>query len=723
MKRMSTTLLAASFLVVSHFAFGQNSIELNKGDKHYDQFEFPEALYFYEIANEQFPNSPSITRRIADTYRRMGDLSLTTEWYRRTLEADSSNAEDMIHYAEALKSIREYEAAIEWYEKYAEWKPSDKRAQSHIKNKYYFEDLQMDSLKYEMKKLKINNADPVIGLCLFENEKIIVSAVNLESYYKSSGMMEELPYLDLYVCDLSEDKELTNPIRLPKEVNSKFHDGPGYYQFKDRTLYITRNNIKGGKPVRDKNGSVNLKIYSSKYDGTNWTNAHELHFNSDSYSNGHPCVSKEGNAMYFVSNRPDGFGGTDLYMCSKLGGDWSEPSNLGATVNTEGDEMFPFLADDGRLFYASNGHAGLGGLDIFVSTKKSGVWSKPNNMGFPINSNQDDFGIVYDSESENGYFCSNRDGQNNDDLFAFHLIQLEKMIVAGTIRSALPQISLAHERIKIQSLNTGLVTEKILDANEAFSYEAVAGEKIQIQLVNSEYFDSNNSIFVFEAPNPLDDPYVNLGEAEVQFIKLPPMGSGVLADLIRNNETNGTKGALSEMLAKQGLSKSAGTGTEGSKHDDDGELENKETPKKNPQPSLSDLGTSSDKNDEANFVNEASILFDFDKSSIRDAAKGSLNEIAVKLKNDPSATLKIDAYCDSRGRKSYNNDLSQERADSVKKYLVKQGASSKQIIIKWYGEENLMNHCDDKTVCTETEHSVNRRAELIFVTEGLSSSK
>jgi tetratricopeptide (TPR) repeat protein len=218
MKTMSSTLLAASFLFLVQLSFAQSSAELDKGDKHYDQFEFPEALYFYEIANEQYPNSPSIMRRIADTYRKMGDLALSTEWYRRTLEADSSNADDMIHYAEALKSTKEYEAAIEWYEKYAEVKPSDKRAQSHIKDKFYFEDLQMDSLKYEMKKLRINNPDPAIGICFFESEKFLVSAVKLDGGSTGEGMKEQLPFLDIYMCDLSADKELTAPIRLPKEV-------------------------------------------------------------------------------------------------------------------------------------------------------------------------------------------------------------------------------------------------------------------------------------------------------------------------------------------------------------------------------------------------------------------------------------------------------------------------------------------------------------------------
>lgn len=725
---MSTTLLAASFLIATQLSFAQSSGELDKGDKHYDQFDFQEALYFYEIANDQYPNSPSIMRRIADTYRKMGDLALSTEWYRRTLEADSSNADDMIHYAEALKCIKEYEAAIEWYEKYAEVKPSDKRAQSHIKDKYYFEDLQMDSLKYEMKKLRINNPDPAIGICFFENEKFLVSAVHLDGGATTEAAKKQLPFLDIYSCDLSSDKELTAPIRLPNSVNSKYHDGPAYYHFKDRTLYITRNNIRNGKPVRDKNGSVNLKIYSSKYDGTIWTNAQELKFNSDEYSNGHPCLSKDGNTMYFVSNRPDGYGGTDIYMCTKLGGTWSEPSNLGATVNTEGDEMFPFLSDDGRLFYASNGHAGLGGLDVFVSVKKDGVWSRPKNMGFPVNSNQDDFGLVYDSEGENGFFCSNRDGQNNDDLFSFNLIQLEKMIVAGTIRSSLPQISLANEKIKIQSINTGTTVEKNLDNNESFSYEANPGDRIQVQLMNAEYFDTDSSLFTFEVPSPINDPYVNLGEAEAQFTKLPPIGSGILAELVSKQPIGGTKGALADLLAKNGngpIIKSSDSVANKSSGNNDitsnstGSGSNPVSSKNNPSENKSSSGYS-----EAIFEGDlASVLFDFDKSYIRSDAKIILNSVAARMKSEPQSSLKIDAHCDSRGRKGYNKELSQKRAYNVKKYLVKHGVKTSQIKISWFGEDKLKNQCDDHTKCTSEEHSVNRRAEIYIISEGMSLSK
>jgi outer membrane protein OmpA-like peptidoglycan-associated protein/tetratricopeptide (TPR) repeat protein len=765
---MYTNLLAASFLIATNLSIAQSSADLEKGDKHYDQFDFQEALYFYEIANEQLPNSPAIMRRIADTHRKMGDLALSTEWYRRTLETDSSNAEDMIHYAEALKCIKEYEAAVEWYEKYSEFKPSDKRAQSHIKDKFYFEDLLLDSLKYKMKKLRINNPDPTIGICFFENEKFLVSAVKLDAASTNAGMKEPLPYLDIYACDYTSEKELTAPIRLPSEVNSKYHDGPAYYHFKDRTLYITRNNIRNGKPVRDKNGSVNLKIYSSKYDGSLWTNAQELKFNSDEYSNGHPCLSKDGNTMYFVSNRPKGYGGTDIYMCTKLGGTWGEPSNLGATVNTEGDEMFPFLADDGRLFYASNGHAGLGGLDVFVATKKAGVWSRPKNMGFPVNSNQDDFSLVYDSEGENGFFCSNRDGQNNDELFAFNLIQLEKMIIAGTIRSTLPQISLANERIKIHSINTGITVEKILDSNESFSYEANAGDKIEVQLINAEYFDTDSSLFTFEVPTPINDPYVNLGDAKADFKKLPPTGTGILSDLINKHPEGGSKGMLAEMMAKQGIKPTTKSDNEETNKNDDGTInkndngtinkndngtknendhgtknendhgtknendhgtknenaDKEEKERKNSPTSQNNSNGNSNKlGSEEMFTGDlASVQFDFDKTYIREDAKVILNAVSTRMINEPGSVLKIDAHCDSRGRKVYNEELSQKRASNVKKYLVKRGVKTSQIKIGWHGEKLLKNQCDDHAKCTEIEHSVNRRAELSIVSERLSST-
>ena len=527
MKPTLKFLAATLLLFVITVSNAQEKSDFEKGERLFDKYEFNEALYYYELAYDQQPNNASVTRRIAETYRRVGQLNMSAEWYRKTLELASDEPRDMLYYAEALKSLEQYDEAVLWYKRYKKERPNDKRADSHLKDMEYFRDLQADSLKYLMKRLMINNDDPAIGICKFEDGKFLLSAMRIEKQTEEAqAMWEEFPYLDIYSCDLDGDEELIHAEKLGVNVNSKYHDGPAFYCSADQTLYITRNNIKNGKAIHDRKGSVNLKIYSSKFNGANWQPVQELQFNSDEYSNGHPCLSGDGQFMYFVSNRDGGFGGTDIYMCQRIAEGWTAPINVGPTINTEGEEMFPYLSDNDMLYFASNGWAGLGGLDIFVSEWAGDHWSASHNIGFPINSANDDFGILYDHSNNSGYFCSNRQGQGNDDVYYFSTLKLMKMILAGAIRSDVPGQSLAGERIIISSLKTGNVYEDHLDNDQEFTFEADAGDKIEVRIA-SENYTLEQPVFTYETPIHIIDPYQNIGVKYVTPSKMSSMKSAL----------------------------------------------------------------------------------------------------------------------------------------------------------------------------------------------------
>lgn len=510
---------AVSFMVLSFWntANSQTNPLLDKGDKAFDKFDYDQAMYFYETVYESSPSDPAVTRRIANTYRRLGQLNMSAEWYRKTLELDPSNANDMLYYAEALKSMQEYDEAIFWYENYQKLVPNDLRAQSHLRDKLYYQDLFADTLRYDMKRQHINNAMPIINASWFQNEKILVSAVNFDN----TKIGEEQPYLDVYSCDLTADNELANPQKLSNKVNSKYHDGPAFYSFALNTLFITRTNMKGGKPVRDKNGNVNLKIYESKYENGQWTPAQEWRYNNNDYSTGHVTVTKDGQTMYFVSTKPGGFGGSDIYVCYRSGEGWSEPENLGPTINTEGNEMFPSISDDGVLYFTSDGHAGLGGLDIFMSEFKEGKWQLPRNMGAPINSHHDDFALIYDKETDLGFFCSNRSGMGDDDIFSYKHRFVEQLMVAGTLKAGVKNVSLAGEQIAIKNLTTGLTTYQRLSETERFEFSAMAGEKVAVYMMNGEYFDESTPALIYEVPGNIHDPYINIGSNMVALTKMP----------------------------------------------------------------------------------------------------------------------------------------------------------------------------------------------------------
>jgi outer membrane protein OmpA-like peptidoglycan-associated protein len=524
------TLAAAIFLTVVECQ-AQSSPELDKGDYAFNNFDFEEALFFFQVANDAMPNEATITRRIADTYRRMGDLAKSAEWYEKTIALNGAVPEDKLYYAEALKYLGKYEDAVNYYEQYNQQKPGDSRALSHLNDRHYFKDLFADTAKYSMKKLNINNENPVIGLTLFEDEKLLVSAVNLEN-----GKTQEVsPFLDVYLCDFNQEKEIDQPVKLDKKVNSKFHDGPVFYSFSEHKLYITRNNIRNGKPVRDKNGNVNLKIYSSEYQNGVWTAAQEMKFNDDGFSTGHACVSKDGQTMYLVSTREGGSGGSDIYQSFRNGNGWSAPINLGPTVNTPGNEMFPFIGEDNHLYFASDGHAGLGGLDIFKSEQQNGTWKSPINLGSPINSCMDDFALVYDKESDNGYFCSNRAGNGDDNIYFYEHIVINKMILAGVLKADDQNISLAGERIHIKNISEGTSYYSQLDENERYEIEVTKGQMIEISLSGATSHQEDLSVLSYQVPDVINDPYVNLGTNTVTLHKMKSR-DGQLSESLTNQE-------------------------------------------------------------------------------------------------------------------------------------------------------------------------------------------
>lgn len=782
-------------LLLSQFhLISQITMELEKGDKAFDQLNLDEALFFFEIAHDQQPNDPAITRRIGNVYRRMGQLTVSAEWYKKTLDLDATNPLDMLYYAESLKSLQQYDEAIEWYDRYIAKVPDDKRAKSHLTDREYYKDLFADTLKYDMKSLKINNSDPVIGISNLTENNYLLSAINANQTSTNSKKYEYLNYLDIYQVTLTDENELTNPVRLSKSVNSKYNDGPAFFSPSDQTLYITRTNIRNRKPVLDKQGSANLKIYSSTLKDGSWSSALELKFNSDAYSTAHACLSKDGQFMYFVSNREGGLGGTDLYVAQRILNGWSEPINLGDKVNTEGNEMFPFLSNEGFLYFTSDGHFGLGGTDIFVSDNIGGQWQTPTNLGAPINSNHDDFALLYNKSTDKGFFCSNRNGRGNDDIFFYTHKKVEKMILAGTILANSADISLAGEKIRIFTTNTGMTTEQRLSSDQKFKITVDAGDQIEVYMANAQFFDTTKVVFSSVIANPIVDPFLNVGEYRVDMKRIP-LRKGILSE-IQHDEFESTSGSLqtaqlpevpeqgndknSSLLKPHNTSGNLAKGDQSTlivtnadvsvqsekarlyteniafgdqlfrqrKYEDAqgyyrealkhkakdpyamsrirevdtilAEAKNttiltvqSESTIKTDKPKIDFASTPAMIDLEGLQINN--VLFDYNKTFIRDQDKAGIDQVVQLLKENSTSKLLIKAYCDSRGSMTYNQSLSMSRAMAVQGYVIQKGIKRDRIQTESFGEQRPLNDCEDGVPCSEDQYEVNRRAELKIV--------
>lgn len=243
------------------------------------------------------------------------------------------------------------------------------------------------------------------------------------------------------------NKYFTPVLKLSNDLNSKFHDGPVSFAQNGSWAMFNRNNYYHGKARKSKDGTNKLKLYSAKYTGGEWYDVKDFPYNSNEYSNGHPALSENGSLLYFVSDKPGGFGGTDIYYCLRVDTGWTEPVNLGKAINTTGNEMFPYVDHKNNLYFSSNGHPGMGGLDIFyVELKDKLPASAPENVGFPVNSIKDDFGIIMEADKSSGYFSSNRKG--TDDIYKFSHIPV-RLDLRGLILTHAQNSERAVDGVKV----------------------------------------------------------------------------------------------------------------------------------------------------------------------------------------------------------------------------------------------------------------------------------
>lgn len=357
-----------------------------------------------------------------------GKYDVASYWYAKLMERTAEKNYDpkyLFRLSLCLKSIGEYEASDKWMEKFVVINPSDLRAKQFAANRDYLKQINQASAGTELINLKnINTSETDFAPAILKQQLVYATA-------KTKDTEEKLkrPYLNVYTATLTNGIPEGNPQQFSASVNTEANESSIVFSKDGKTMYFTRNNMKKGKFVRDKNGISRLKIYRSHLKNGQWSIAEDLPFNSDLYSTAHPALDTTGTTLYFASDMPGTHGASDLYKVDihKNGG-FGTPVNLGPNINTEAKESFPFIATDGSLHFASDGHPGLGGMDIFKFDEKQ---EKVINLGAPINSQADDFSFVTDAAAAYGYLASNRTGgTGKDDIYAIKLaaINCEKTI-------------------------------------------------------------------------------------------------------------------------------------------------------------------------------------------------------------------------------------------------------------------------------------------------------
>lgn len=417
-------------VLISSSLIAQNKYSKAADDAFTDQ-QYLLALTRYQKAYGKVKKNKGerdrISFRIAESYRMMNNMKKAEIAYKRLATGKYANSEPrvILLYADALKVNGNYEEAIKQYQRYLEKMPNDPKATAGIETSTTSMEWMKNPSKYEVTlEKKINSKDDDYAPSYFDKslQSIIFTSDRDASDGKAIDNWTGLDFTDLFIArkDRKGDWGAPQPADKAEVLNTKMNDGVGKMNSRFTTFYFTR----CYNQPRMKNG---CGIYRIQRIGTSsWGEPEFINIVDDSTAVlGHPCPNTDESVIYFSADLPGGKGGKDIWMVSKKGkaraSGYGKPENLGAVINTPGDELFPLIRNDSVLYFASNGHPGMGGLDIFRSVKKGDTWSKPENLKYPMNTNADDFGIVFNpEEQESGYFSSNRaGGKGKDDIYSF----------------------------------------------------------------------------------------------------------------------------------------------------------------------------------------------------------------------------------------------------------------------------------------------------------------
>lgn len=415
MNKIYTILL---LIVVSSSMVTAQNRNTKKADQYYDRLQYTDATAAYEKLLKEGEKSTYVYVRLGDSYYFINDTKNAEFYYEKAINDEGITSETVYNYAQALKANRKFEKYNEFMRIFSRMVPNDSRAIAFMENPNYLPKI-MDSTaqRYYVTNLtELNSKYSDFGGTAFQNELYFSSARNITG--KVYDWNEE-PYLEIYTGTINADGTVTDAKLLKGDVNTKYHESTVTITADGKRMYFDRNDYYGGKYRKNTDGINQLNIYYADNVNGSWKDIKSVSFNDKEYSNNHPALSPDGKTLYYSSNRPGGTGNSDLYKVAiNEDGTFGVPENLDDTINTEGNEGFPYVDSDGTLYFSSDGHLGMGGLDVFAAKAKEDGFEKPENLGIGANSSADDFAFTYNPETKQGYVSSNRGGgKGSDDIY------------------------------------------------------------------------------------------------------------------------------------------------------------------------------------------------------------------------------------------------------------------------------------------------------------------
>jgi len=701
-----------------------------KANELYEVMAYASAAPRYEKVLKKDSNNSEAWIKLADCYRKLNLMNKAAATYKIIINKGFAQPIHKLYYAQALMETGNYSEAKKYMAEYH----ADSRGETFLKAMNDLDKFFRDTAFYKVASLPFNSELNDFAPRILDDKIVFVSSRNKAHVENHINTWNNEEFFKLYYTKKKSNGKYKSVRNFPHAIDNRYNAGPVSFSKQSNTVYISRNNVVDTRLVRAEDGQVKMQLYAGTLNkkGTAYQYLLDFKYNNKEFNFNHPAISDDGKWFYFVSDMPGGAGGNDIWMCTRENDIWTAPKNLGKRVNTAGDEVFPLIKAN-KLYFSSNGLEGIGGLDIFsVYLDNEGLpSSSPSNIGAPINSTADDFGIDYFPDGKKGVFSSNRTNYDlNDDIFEF----------TSKVPEKLPYIFLVMDNDTRQMLGSSLeITDSetgeksaLTDKEGKFIADFIPGHKFSIIAKSDGFINKNDIAFIASADNskPFEILLNKINQYFIAGTVLEKNGDNiagidsVLIEIVDNNDRVVYSYLTSDtsVYHSTNLLPDAPYKVTASKK---GYITKYETvPSITPGGSVIDFYLS--KITIGASVRIENIYFDFDKSNIRPDAAKELDKLVVFLKENPGISVEMSSHTDCRGSEDYNYKLSERRAKSSVGYVISKGIDPKRISSKGYGESRLINNCPcdkdfTKSKCTEKEHQLNRRTE--FVIKGIATNK
>lgn len=703
-------------------------------NKLYEAKSYSEAIPKYERAMKKDSNNAVILAKLGDCYRLTNNSNGQVLCYGKLVEHGNADANQKLYYGQALMALGRYEDAKKCLSEYS----ADERGSTYVKAMSNLQVFSKNSDAYKVDTVSFNSAENDFSPAYFAQGKLVFTSSRTKTQWinRKHGWTGN-NYYGVYTTEKGSDGKYIKPTKFMRDLQSKYNDGPISFSQDKTTIYFTRN-TSGGKKGKSSDGNYKLKVFEAKLNIDGFEKVTEMPFNSNEYNCAHPAVSLDGKTLYFTSDMPGGFGGLDIWF-SKISDDgkWGTPINMGEKINTKGNEMFPYVSFTGLFYFASNAHEGLGGLDVYeAKIKADGTIGKIYNMGIPVNSAADDFGIIFADDMKSGYLSSNRkNGNMDDDIYAFTVlrdVKRGKDVIIKVREKGSESTEIPNARIKwgTDSITTNEKGEYTLFIEEDTYYNLIASKE--------KYYNANDSlstkmsdqdeftktILMEKDPDLSFLAFVTDAKTNqaVDAVKVTIKNSinGIEMDNSFTSSSGEYRKALSDkkigdVINVQITLEKQGYLTKVIKFD--------HTISKPGEIKLHELlnmtiGKVEVGGDLAKMIDMKPIYFDLGKSKIRPDAAKELDKVVAIMKEIPGMTVELGAHTDCRSAAAANMKLSTARAKASASYIASKGIPRERITGKGYGETKLLNGCACEgkltSTCTEEDHARNRRTEFII---------